>query len=75
MTYREIAERLMAHAKANYCNPTEDWSGMVECQSVAEIAENLERDGVTDYAEAFEIERRVAAILADRGDDARNSAF
>ncbi len=71
----ELAKGVMAHAEAHY----EDggWDVMVECMTIEDIADEIDKHGprVRSVSGAIRSVHFMVDVWADRQADARNSAF
>lgn len=72
MSKQAIAESVMAYAIENY-ERGYDW--IVECMTVADIIEEMDRAGITTKGELMKLYGAVRDVREDRIADARNSAF
>lgn len=68
-TSLELAQMLYSYAKEHYNDG--GWDCVVECETVAEIAEMIEREGYQSFKEVLEHYEAPVSVWADRQADAR----
>jgi len=73
MSAAMIAERVYDHAVKNY--EKGGWDVIVECWTVEDIVDHMDKYGITTLKGAMSSFGATADVWADRQADARNSAF